>query len=108
MGAGYPQAILKGFLNVKQVLKDSIDQFNAIQETRQQEADDRAEIKAGDQRVIRVEFDPNYHEEPEGKFFRTIFLATEPKVKEEVELKIWVEIDLDLGPDAYKQKAHTH
>jgi hypothetical protein len=30
------------------------------------------------------------------------------KPAEEVELKIWVEIDQDLGSDAYKLKAHKH
>lgn len=69
---------------------------------------DKQELKPGDEGIITVEFDPNLHEEPKGKFFKTIFLATEPKLKEEVELKIWVEIDLDLGPAAYKQKGHGH
>ncbi len=69
---------------------------------------DKKELKQGNEGIITVEFDPNLHEEPKGKFFKTIFLATEPKLKEEVELKIWLEIDLDLGPAAYKQKGHGH
>jgi hypothetical protein len=69
---------------------------------------DTQELQPGDEGVITVEFDPNFHEEPEGKFFKTVFLLTEPKLEKEVELKIWVEINLDLGPEAYKQKGHKY
>lgn len=65
---------------------------------------DKKELKNGDHGMIKVEFDTNLHEEPEGKFFKTISVLTEPAQKEEVELKIWAEIDLDLGPEAYKLK----
>lgn len=44
------------------------------------------------------------HEEPEGKFFKTVSVITEPPLEEMPEVKIWVEIDLDLGPEAYKLK----
>jgi hypothetical protein len=69
---------------------------------------DKKDLKPGEEGIITVEFNPNLHAEPGDKFFRTIYLETEPKLKEEVELKIWVEIDQDLGPDAYKLKAHKH
>ncbi|MHC4676916.1 MAG: DUF1573 domain-containing protein [Planctomycetota bacterium] len=69
---------------------------------------DKKDLKPGDEGVITVEFDPNLHAEPGDKFFRTIYLQTEPKLKEEVELKIWVEIDTDLGSQAYKIKSQKH
>lgn len=67
---------------------------------------DKSELKKGDTGVITVEFDPNLHEEPEGKFFKTISLLTDPALEKQPELKIWAEIDLDLGPEAYKLKNH--
>jgi len=63
-------------------------------------------LKHGDQGVLTVEFDPNLHEEPEGRFFKTVAILTEPKLTEIPEVKIWVEIDLDLGPEAYKLDTH--
>ncbi len=65
---------------------------------------DKKELKKGDSGIITVGFDPNLHEEPDGEFFKTISVLTDPSQKEDVELKIWTEIDLDLGPDAYKLK----
>jgi hypothetical protein len=66
-------------------------------------------LEKGDKGVVIVEFDPNLHEEPEGKFFKTINVLTEPQQEEDVELKIWAEMDLDLGPDAYKlQEEHIN
>lgn len=67
----------------------------------------KSELAPGDSAVITVYFDPNLHEEPEGKFFKTITLRTEPEVEDNPELKIWAEIDLDLGPEAYKLKFHN-
>ena len=66
----------------------------------------RTRLKPGDEGILLVEFDPNFHEEPGGKFFRTIEINTDPPQEERVELRIWVEVDLDLGPEAYKQKDH--
>ncbi len=63
-------------------------------------------LQPGDEAVLLVEFDPNLHEEPSGKFFRTIIIKTDPPQKERVQLTIWAEIDLDLGPGAYKVKGH--
>lgn len=65
------------------------------------------EFKQGDKGVLTVEFDPNLHEEPEGKFFKTVTLMTNPPLEQQPEIKIWVEMDLDLGPEAYKlQEPH--
>lgn len=63
-------------------------------------------FKKGDTGVLTVSFDPNLHEEPEGKFFKTVSILTEPPLEKQPEVKIWAEIDLDLGPDAYKLKQH--
>lgn len=66
---------------------------------------DKDKLSKGDTGVITVSFDPNLHEEPEGKFFKTISLVTNPSISDIDDLKIWAEIDLDLGPQAYKLKS---
>lgn len=69
---------------------------------------DKSNLSKGDQAIITVAFDANLHEEPEGKFFKTIAIMTDPKIEDTPELKIWAEMDLDLGPEAYKlQEAHN-
>ncbi|MDH5596485.1 MAG: rhodanese-like domain-containing protein, partial [Candidatus Peregrinibacteria bacterium] len=60
------------------------------------------ELQPGESGILTVEFDPNLHEEPEGKFFKTVTLLTEPALEERVDVAVWVEIDLDLGPEAFK------
>jgi rhodanese-related sulfurtransferase len=59
-------------------------------------------LNQGDEGVLTVTFNPNLHEEPEGRFFKTVTLLTEPSVKYMPEVKIWAEIELDLGPEAYE------
>jgi len=39
-----------------------------------------------------VSFDPDFHEEPAGKFSRTVFLETNDPSNPEAEVKIWVDI----------------
>lgn len=68
---------------------------------------DKEILKPGDSGIVTVTFDPNLHAEPEGRFFKTISVLTEPPLESQDELKIWAEIDLDLGPEAYKQAAHV-
>lgn len=63
-------------------------------------------LENGGTGVITLLFDPNLHEEPEGKFFKTISVLTDPAQEETVELKMWAEIDLDLGTQAYKLQEH--
>lgn len=62
------------------------------------------DLKKGDKGTLTVEFDPNLHEEPEGKFYKSVSILTEPKLESIPEVKVWVEIDLDLGPEAFKLK----
>ena len=64
------------------------------------------DLSPGDEGVLTVEFDPNLHEEPDGRFFKTISVLTNPVSEENIEIKIWAEMDLDLGPEAYKQQEH--
>ena len=59
-------------------------------------------MQPGDTGILTVKFNPNLHAEPEGKFFKTLTLLTEPSIEEMPEVKIWVEIDLDLGPEAFE------
>ena len=63
-------------------------------------------LNPGENGILTVEFDPNYHEEPEGKFFKDVLILTEPDQSAEVGLRIWAQVDLDLGPEAYKFKEH--
>ena len=59
-------------------------------------------LSKGDVAVIKVSFDPNLHVEPEGKFFKSINILTESNLEDIPEIKIWAEIDLDLGEEAFK------
>ncbi len=63
---------------------------------------DVSTLSSGDEGVLTVSFDPNLHEEPEGRFFKTISILTSPELDTVPEVKIWAEIDLDLGAGAYK------
>ncbi len=63
-------------------------------------------LQPGDSGVLTIRFDPNYHEEPQGKFFKDVLILTDPPLKEEVSIRIWAEVDLDLGPEAFKFKEH--
>ena len=65
----------------------------------------KTKLNPGDSAVLTVKFNPNLHEEPEGKFFKTVTLLSEPKLDEMPEVKIWAEIDLDLGREAYELKS---
>ncbi len=67
---------------------------------------DTAQLEKESQGVLTVTFDPNLHEEPEGKFYKTVSILTEPAQTIIPEIKIWAEIDLDLGPEAFKQQEH--
>lgn len=63
---------------------------------------DKTQLNPGDIGKLTVIFNPNLHAEPQGKFFKTVVLFTDPKLKKIPEVKIWVEIDLDLGEDAFE------
>ena len=57
-------------------------------------------IKPGETADLKVIFDPNYHFEDEGQFFRT---ATIKYNGDSIaEAKIYVEVDYDLGKDKLK------
>lgn len=62
----------------------------------------KKEIPPGEKAVITVSFDSNFHAEPEGRFFRTVSVVG--NVNPDPELKIYAEIDEDLGPEYYKVK----
>jgi rhodanese-related sulfurtransferase len=63
---------------------------------------DKQTLSKGDTAKVIVTFNPNLHAEPEGKFFKTVSILTEPTLGESPEIKIWAEIDLDLGPEAFE------
>ena len=68
----------------------------------------KKDFKKGDKGTLTVNFDPNLHREPKGKFFKTVSILSDPVLEEQPEIKIWVELDLDLGPEAYKlQDSHN-
>jgi len=68
----------------------------------------KTKFNTGDRGVLTVRFNPNLHAEPDGKFFKTISLLTDPKIESSVEVKIWAEIDLDLGADKYELGQTDH
>ncbi len=49
-------------------------------------------IAPGKSATLTATFDPNFHEEPRGRFFRSIFVPTNDPENREIELKIYVEI----------------
>ncbi|MCR4323213.1 MAG: DUF1573 domain-containing protein [Candidatus Azambacteria bacterium] len=53
---------------------------------------DKISVPAGESASITVAFDPNFHEEPQGRFFRSVFIPTNDPANQEIELKIYVEI----------------
>lgn len=64
-------------------------------------------FEKGDEGVLTVYFDPNLHEEPEGKFFKTVTILTDPELEKQPEVKIWAEMDMDLGLEYLKHPGHT-
>lgn len=70
---------------------------------------DKKTLNPGDTGILTVVFNPNLHAEPEGRFFKTAMILTDPPLEQQPEVKIWTEIDLDLGPEAFElQEAHEH
>ncbi len=65
---------------------------------------DKKEIKAGEKAVITVSLDANLHPEPKGRFFKTIEVIS--NIKPSPELKIYANIDYDLGMDKLKLQEH--
>lgn len=61
---------------------------------------DKKEILPGESAIITVSFDPNMHEEPKGKFFKTVEVIG--NVSPHPELKVYAEVNVDLGAKFYK------
>ena len=61
---------------------------------------DKKVIKPGETAGLTVIFDPNYHFEDEGRFFRTATIKYNSDTP--AEAKIYVEVDYDLGKDKLK------
>ena len=53
---------------------------------------DKEEALTDESIVLTVFFDPNFHEEPQGRFFRSVFVPTNDSDNSEIEFKIFVEI----------------
>lgn len=53
---------------------------------------DVAAITPGKTATVRVTFDPNFHEEPQGRFPRSVFVPTNDPNNKEIEFTIFVEI----------------
>ena len=53
---------------------------------------DKSVVAPGESNRMTVFFDPNFHEEPAGRFSRTVFLETNDPVNPESEVKIWMDI----------------
>lgn len=62
---------------------------------------DKDTLAPGERGMLTVRFDPNYHYEDEGRFFRTV--AVKSNVSSDTpEAKIWAQVDYDLGKDKLK------
>lgn len=67
---------------------------------------DKKTLAPGERGILTVRFDPNYHYESEEKFFRTVIVKS--NVQDEApEVKIWVQVDYDLGKDKLKFPSKT-
>lgn len=67
---------------------------------------DKKLLRPGERGTLTVVFDPNYHYEDDGRFFRTATIKSNVHGKAP-EVKIFVEVDYDLGKDALKFKGDT-
>lgn len=65
-------------------------------------ATDKKAYRPGERGALTVWFNPNLHAEPEGRFFKTVNILTSPASLPTPEVKIWAQIDLDLGPAGYE------
>ncbi len=63
-------------------------------------------LNPGDKGTLTIDFNPNYHKEPEGRFFKDILILTDPPQAEEVRIRLWAQVDLDLGEHAYENSGH--
>ncbi len=62
------------------------------------------QFSPGDEGILTVKFNPNLHAEPEGRFYKTVSILTEPKLDVMPEVKVWTKIDLDLGEEFFELK----
>lgn len=62
---------------------------------------DKDTLVPGERGTLIVRFDPNYHYEDEGRFFRTVVVKSNVS-GDTPEAKIWVKVDYDLGKDKLK------
>lgn len=62
---------------------------------------DKKTLAPRERGTLTVHFDPNYHYESEEKFFRTVIVKSNIQ-NEAPEVKIWVQVDYDLGKDKLK------
>jgi rhodanese-related sulfurtransferase len=65
---------------------------------------DKKEIPVGEKATITVVFDANLHPEPDGRFFKTIEVVS--NIKPSPEIKIFANMDYDLGMDKLKLAVH--
>mgnify|MGYP001589062666 FL=1 len=64
-------------------------------------------ILSGEHGTLTVVFDPNYHFEDDGRFFRTVTIKSNIH-GEAPEARIFVEVDYDLGKDKLKFPGKTN
>ena len=67
---------------------------------------DKKLLRPGESGMLTVVFDPNYHYEDDGRFFRTATIKSNVHGKAP-EVKVFVEVDYDLGKDALKFKGNA-
>lgn len=65
---------------------------------------DTKQIPVGGKAIITVVFDANLHPEPDGRFFKMIEIVS--NIKPSPELKIFANMDYDLGVDKLKLAVH--
>ncbi len=68
---------------------------------------DKKILAPGESTKLTVVFDPNFHYEDDGRFFRTVVIKSNSR-GDAPEIKIWVEVDYDLGKDKLKFPPKTN
>ncbi len=67
---------------------------------------DKDSYAPGEAGILTVDFNPNLHAEPLGRFNKTVAILTNPSLDPIPEVTIWQEIDLDWGEEAFELSQH--
>ncbi|MFH1978070.1 MAG: DUF1573 domain-containing protein [Candidatus Aenigmatarchaeota archaeon] len=53
---------------------------------------EKKNLNPGEETLLKVVFDPDFHEEPIDRFSRTVFVGSNDPLNPEIEMRVWVDI----------------